>query len=150
MPGDQFRWQRRIKAVEREHAAVRLAIDRLWEVARGNPSDLRRDVTLADIGNASGRLDGTYLIRLFAEFETGLRLFWSARRSTPPPSRTRDLLDGVAATCQITFDVLTNAQDVREYRNALVHEREEATAPISIAEARRRLCHYFSFLPPGW
>ena len=96
-----------------------------------------------------GRLEGTYLIRLFAEFETGLRLYWTAKRKNPPPSRTRDLLDGIAAMREIRLEVLTNARNVREYRNILVHECEEATVSISIAEARRHLCRYFSFLPPG-
>lgn len=150
MPGDQFRWQMRIKAVEREHAAMRLAIDRLWEVVRVDPTELRGDATLTDIRNASGRLDGTYLIRLFAEFETGLRSYWSAKRKTFPPSRTRDLPDGIAAMRHIRLEILTNAQEVRDYRNALVHEREQVRVPISIAAARRHLCQYFSFLPPGW
>lgn len=110
MPGDPFDWLIRIKSVEREHAAMRLAIDRLWEVARRDPADLRSDVTVADIRNASGRLDGTDLIRLFAEFEAGLRSFWAEVRMTAPPSRTRDLLNGVAATCRITLEVLSNAQ----------------------------------------
>ena len=150
MPNDQAHWQLRIKTVEREHGAMRLAIDRLWGVARSGPANLRSGVTLTDIRNASGRLDGTYLIRLFAEFETGLRSFWSTRRKTLPPSRTRDLLDGVAAMRAITLEILTNAQDVREYRNALVHERGEATVLLSIPEARRHLCRCFSYLPPAW
>jgi hypothetical protein len=150
MPAEQYRWQLRIKSVEREHRAMRLAIDRLWAAARADPSESMGDVTLADIRKASGSLDGTYLIRLFAEFETGLRLYWAAKRKSAPPSRTRDLLDSVAAIREIRLEVLAKAQGVRESRNALVHEREEAREPVSIAEARRHLCRYFSFLPPGW
>ena len=90
MAHDRFAWLRRIKAVEREHAASRLGIDRLLSQAREEPSLLRGDVTLRDLAVASGRLDGTYVIRLFAEFETALRLFWLAARKTDPPGRTRD------------------------------------------------------------
>ncbi len=113
-------------------------------------SILPGELKLRDIRNASARLEGTYVIRLFAEFETGLRLFWSAVRGADPPSRARDLLDGIAATRRIAHDPLARAHEVREYRNSLVHEREDPITLISIAEARSRLCTYFSFLPPHW
>jgi hypothetical protein len=117
---------------------------------RGSPRshDPRDTLKLQDIVNASGRLQGTHLIRLFAEFETGLRLFWATIRDTEPP--TQHLLDGIAARRGIPPDRLASAHAVREYRNALVHERDEAMAPISIAEARGSLCRFFAFLPPIW
>ena len=90
----------------------------------------------------------TYLIRLFAEFETGLRLYWATIRETEPP--TQHLLDGIAASCDIPPGRLADAHAVREYRNSLVHERDEGMAPISIAEARGSLCRFFAFLPPTW
>src|SRR5687767_8209414 len=101
---DLYDWLRKIKAVEREHSSTRLATERLLEEARHDSTILRGNLTLRDIGNSSERLDGTYIIRLFAEFETGLRLFWPTARGTDPPSRTRDLLDGVAATRRIPDD----------------------------------------------
>jgi hypothetical protein len=97
-----------------------------------------------------GRLEGTYIIRLFAEFETGLRLFWPTARGTDPPARTRDLIDGVAATRRVPNGERLNAHAVREYRNFLVHERDEEVVPISIVEARGYLCRFFAFLPPTW
>jgi hypothetical protein len=96
------------------------------------------------------RLDGTYLIRLFAEFETGLRRFWPTAKRTEPPGRTRDLMDGVGATCGIDHIVRDHAHAVREYRNALVHERDEPVAPLPVAVARSHLCRFFGFLPPNW
>jgi len=150
MPPRRDVWQRRIKAVEREYAAVRLAADRLLEAAERDPTVLTREVALRDLRHALQRLDGTYIIRLFAEFESGLRLFWVAARGVEPPSRTRDLVDGVAAMRWIRDEQRLPAHAVRDYRNALVHEREEAVVPVSIADARGRLCRFFSFLPPNW
>ena len=66
-----------------------------WIEARRDPTIFGSDLKLHDIVNASGRLEGTYIIRLFAEFETGLRLFWATIRETEPP--TQHLLDGIAA-----------------------------------------------------
>jgi hypothetical protein len=60
------------------------------------------------------------------------------------------LLDGIAARRGISPDRLASAHAVREYRNSLVHERDEKVIPISIAEARSHLCRFFAFLPPTW
>jgi len=141
----------RVKAVEREHLATRFAVDRLLNLVRQDPTALVHELRIHDIENASVRLEGTYIIRLFAEFETSLRMFWSASRAKGPPSRTRDLLNGVAARRRIPDDRVEGAHEVRDYRNVLVHERkEEEAAPISIGQARGHLCHFLSFLPQVW
>ena len=42
-------------------------------------------------------------------------------------------------------------QAVREFRNSLVHEREDVDVePIPISTARSYLCHFFKFLPREW
>jgi hypothetical protein len=134
--------------MELDHSSTRCALDRLLVEARRDPTILGSDLKLQDIANASGRLEGTYIIRLFAEFETSLRLFWATIRDTEPP--TQHLLEGIAARRGIPPDRLAGAHAVREYRNSLVHERDDGVAPISIAEARGRLCRFFAFLPPTW
>lgn len=106
------------------------------------------DLKFRDVVNAANDLEGTYLIRLFAEFETGLRLYFETRRSTNPPAK--DLLDSVTALCGISEEHRDNAHAVREYRNSLVHERVEEPDPISIATARSYLCCFFSKLPNEW
>jgi hypothetical protein len=148
MPHNCYDWLARIKAVEREYTSLRLATDRLLDEARRDPTILRRELRRRDIEVASDRLEGTYIIRLFAEFETGLRLFWSTIRDTEP--RTQDLLDGVAARQGIPHDRIAGAHSVREYRNSLVHEREETVEAISIGGARRHLCLFLNCLPPTW
>jgi hypothetical protein len=148
MPHELRGWIRRIKSIERDHAAARLALDRLLEEARRDPTILTGDLEPQDLVKASGRLETTYFIRLFAEFETGLRLYWATIRETEPP--TQHLLDGIAARCNIPPARLAGAHAVREYRNSVVHERDEGVAPITIAEARGYLCRFFAFLPPTW
>jgi hypothetical protein len=140
----------RIKDVEREHHALRLAVDRLLVFAKSQPDEFQGEVNLRIIMKASVCLEGTYLVRLFAEFETALRLFWAIARKTAPPSRTRDLLEGIASTRQVRLAQTANAHLVREYRNVLVHHQDKVIAPIPISEARSHLCRYFSFLPPTW
>jgi hypothetical protein len=148
MRHERDEWILRIKAVEREHSAIRFATDRLLNDVRADPTILDADLRPRDVVSASDGVDGTYVVRLFAEFETGLRLFWSSVRDTVP--RTRDLLDGIAAMRGIPDFDRANADAVREYRNNLVHEREEEFEPIPVKDSRAYLCRFFSFLPRIW
>lgn len=150
MRHNTFVWLGRIKGVEREYLSARLAADRLAAAVEADPASFLGGLAVRDIRQMREQLEGTYLIRLYSEFEAGLRLFWPTARGTDPPTRTRDLLDGLAATCRIPHAVLVAAHAVRDYRNRLVHVREDAVEPIPLAEARKRLCIFFAFLPPEW
>jgi hypothetical protein len=141
-------WQSRIKSVEREYLAVRQAADRFRQEAWDDPTILRGNLRHAEIIKASQNLEGTYIMRLFAEFETGARQYWEATWNTEP--KTVDLLNGLAARCGIPITQRDNGHLVRDYRNSLVHEREDATEAVPIEVARGYLCHFFSFLPQQW
>lgn len=149
MPSSRFEWLTRVKSVEREHRAAQYAVDYLCGVIQQNPGELGGDMQPRDIGVAVERLEGTYIIRLFAEFETCLRDFWEAVYGRSP-SRTRDLLDGVGARRRIPDDQIRNAHAVRMLRNSLVHQRDEEAEPIPIDVTRSHLCRYLSFLPVEW
>jgi hypothetical protein len=97
-----------------------------------------------------GNLELTYLIRLFAEFESGLRSCWerSLKRTTQPP--VRDLLYAIAKARSIPHDLLDDVHEVRKLRNAFVHESDGTEVPLSLAEARSRLCIFLAWLPPDW
>jgi hypothetical protein len=148
MPNEQHEWTRRIKAVEREYAVMRLAVDRLREAAKPDPTILRGAFKIGEIGKASDLLEGTYVIRIYAEFETGLRSFWEASRDTHPPMR--QLLDAIASSQGTPDHDLVNAHKARRYRNGLVHERDGEEARIALPIFRRYLTMYFRHLPPSW
>jgi hypothetical protein len=141
-------WQSRIKAVEREYVAMRQAADRFLKAAQADPTILQQKLRHGEIVSASKNLEATYLIRLFAEFETGARQYWNTQSDAYPKSV--DLLNGLAARRGIPDTQRDNAHLVREYRNSLVHEREDPAEEVAIAVARGYLCHFFSFLPHKW
>lgn len=144
-------WIERIKLVETEFDTVALAVERLAERARADPSVLPTDLQPKDVTRAAASLAPTYFVRLFAVFEAGLRQFWrdELNRDTQPPMR--DLLDGVASACNVDHPFLAAAHRVREFRNALVHERDDgADEAFTIGEARRHLTRFFSYLAPDW
>ncbi len=137
-----------MKAVEREYAAMRQAADQLLARARLDPTILKGDLRTRDAQHASDRLEGTYVVRVFAEFETGLRLFWGTARTTNP--RSAHLIDGLASMRGIEDYVRLNVHRVRVFRNSLVHERGDAVGPIAIRNVRSYVCTFFDRLPVSW
>ena len=146
MPQRRFDWHERIKAVEREYWSTRIAIDRLSAQVALDLGVLGIGPRPRDLEAADENLEGTYLVRMFAEFETGVRSYW---RTIRPRARTpvESLLSRVGDRCDIPLDVIQGAQTVREYRNKLVHDRDEKVKAVSIADARHRLAMYFARLP---
>ena len=141
-------WQTRIKSVQREYVAIRQAADRFQQAAWDDPTILMENLRHAEIIKASQSLEGTYLMRLFAEFETGARQYWSTEWKTRP--KTKDLLNGLAARCGIPDTQRDHGHLVCDYRNRLVHGREDHLEVVSIVLARSYLCRFFSFLPQQW
>lgn len=80
-------------------------------------------VKTAHLSRSASRIDATYTLRLFAEFEAILRDYLAVARPSPRRRRVRMelLLNRVAAICSIPYDALTQAHRVREHRNSLIH-----------------------------
>ena len=146
MPFEQYVWQGRIKGAEREYKAMRIAAMRLSNDVRNNPTLLDRELEPNDLSRAVASLEGTYVIRVFAEFETALRSYWHVRKPRKSPQRMHDLMQSIASTCRIANEQLQNAHAVREYRNGLVHERDESPDAIPLPTARGHLCHFLRYL----
>jgi hypothetical protein len=144
----RHQWQSRIKGVEREYVAMRQAADRFLEHAQHDPTILFEDLRYGEIITASRNLEGTYIMRLFAEFETGARQYWDVTWGTD--ITTYDLFEALAARRSIPDTDLENGHRVRDYRNSLVHEREDQPEPLAVALARKYLCTFFSYLPVQW
>ena len=141
----------RTVAVEREYLAASVAADLLQERRGADPAFLAaHELRSRDARNLRAHLEGTYVIRLCAEFEAGLRDAWQNAFGRPTQPPLRDLLAAVAARRLVPQDALDRADEVREYRNVLVHEGAPDVAAIPIADVRRHLCRFFSRLPSRW
>jgi hypothetical protein len=141
----------RIRAIEREYRVALIAADGLDERFRADPSVLdAEELKRADYRNFRENLEATYLIRLFAEFEAGLREAWElAFRRTTVPS-VRDLIESLHAQ-RLLPDVWRDCvHNIRIYRNVLVHEGGGDAQPIGLREACSDFCRFFSGLPHHW
>lgn len=141
----------RIRAVEREYLAAKAAITVLQERLLSEPTfGMGNDWHSKDVRNLQENLDSTFLIRLYAEFEAGLRDAWQFAFNRRTEPQMRDLLIAIATRCYMPHDWLVHAHEVRVYRNTLVHEGQHKITPIPIVVVRRYLCRFFSRLPPDW
>jgi hypothetical protein len=153
MPYRRFDWHERVKAVESEYKSVRIAVDRLKSVVAHDPGVLGGDSKPANLGAADRNLEGTYLVRLFAEFESALRSYDRARHGDPTrETEASILIDTIGGRRGqgISANVRQGAHAVRRVRNHWAHERDAMPDPMSIAEARARLQAFLSWLPDGW
>lgn len=145
------RWIGWMRAIEREYQVSEFALAILSNRLNDDPSLLKQiDCGWADYRNVIDNHAGNFVVRKFAEFETGLRELWRQyfRRTTEP--RMADLLSSIASRRQVAFGDFQNADEVRIHRNALVHATDEAIVPMSVVEVRTALCKFFSYMPYTW
>lgn len=138
-----------MKRVEREFRIAELASDLPRERLRTEPSFLvEQDLGAEDAGQFRERLEETYIVRLFAVFETGLREAWSSalKQATEPPAE--HLLNGIAARRTVPTDLTESVHQIRRFRNTIVHGGEAEA--VSMADASGRLNRFFARLPPNW
>lgn len=144
-------WLERIGAIEREFLVARTAVaDFVAGLERGT-TDLPADTSVRDVNATADNLEGTYLVRLFAAFEAGLRSYWSSIRDTERV-RATDLINSIATRRGVPDDVCDEVHEVRKYRNGLVHEGESESEaePVTLATARSRLRTFLARLPNEW
>ena len=149
MPAEAFNWMGRIKAVEREYGAIRFGTDCLLVAANNDPSILEGQVRRPDITTASSHLEGTYIVRVFSEFETALQHFIRSFHIRKPRG-TEALVNRVRDRGHIPQADADTVHRVREYRNVLVHERSKPVAPVTIREAISFLCTFLSRVQGIW
>ena len=152
-----IRRQQRIEwivAVAKEYLAARSAAALLKAQLQADPNYGRNQGWECRDGDAfNANLDSTYIVRLYAEFEAGLRDYWANRlnRDTRPPMV--QLLQSVVDQ-RISIDRLEDADAVREYRNFLVHDESDEPPSdmrtFTVTEAKSHLCYFFGRLDANW
>lgn len=143
-----------IAAVAREYLAAKSAADLLAAQLHADPNYGTTQGWDARDGAAfNENLESTYIVRLYAEFEAGLRDYWAnhLNKTTHPPMV--QLLPALADQ-RLSVDRLEDADAVREYRNYLVHSEVGEPPPdmrtFTVAAAKTHLCYFFGRLDADW
>jgi hypothetical protein len=140
-------WIIRIKDIEREYQTIETILNIQFDNWHGLHLQYEH-VSKGDIHQCRVQLEPTYLVRLFAEFESGLRSYWHTISIRKP--RTEHLCNSVGSRCRVENELLHGVHAVREYRNYIVHENFLPKQPITMSQARSWLCQYFARLPVSW
>ncbi len=140
----------RLNMVAREHGTALVAISTLDHQLRLDPSFMdAHDLLPQDVRHFRRNLEATYLVRLFAEFESCLRDLWRSLGRHSHPSTT-DLINALASRLKIRGQVLVDAHKVREYRNMIVHEDAKRLPTIPVSVAIDLLRRFVKYLPADW
>jgi hypothetical protein len=144
-----------IRAVAEEYQAAVSAATLLGEKLKGDPNYGDKYGWRQRAGqDFADNLEATYLVRMYAEFEAALRDYWTTyrKKDTHPPMV--QLLNHSIPDQRFPQDFVDRADEVREYRNCLVHdEQEEPPATMvtfTVEQARSHLCAYLACLDPNW
>lgn len=149
MPDSYYDWMTRIKAVERECLAIQSVMERLFRELTKDSTQLSSTVNFRDVKQAYSRLENTYIIRLFSEYEAALiQLCRDLRIRMPQNAKT--LINRITSRGKISPSVADNVHLVRDYRNFLVHQTTAEPQPVSIHLATRHLCTFISWLQRQW
>jgi hypothetical protein len=149
MPDEAFNWMARLKGVEREYRAVRFGTDYLLQDLRGGRSGIEQAPQTRDLVGAIARLEATYVVRLFSEFESSLERYLQA--FALPASRTvRRRIERIRAHRKLPESISGPVHEVRGYRNDLVHSLPDPVEPLTIRFCTSSLCTFLSCLQRYW
>ena len=136
-------WQQFLVA---SSAMVLLEVKLANDPAFGSPHGWSR----RDASQWRSSLEGTFLVRMYAEFEMNLRDAWKNRykQKTQPPMK--DLLISLAAQTRISDDWRDETDLVQLYRNSLIHPARNEAIIVPLEIAKSRLIRFLSRLPLDW
>jgi hypothetical protein len=150
-PGKKTDRSERMKSVEREYGVAEMARAALEEALSQHSGLLTaKGLNVVDLRTYRSKLHDTYFIRLFAEFETGLKDYWKNGLGEDAKTRIMDVITSVGARHRIIDAWRINVHAARKYRNRLVHEEDAEGDPVTLVEARRYLGRFFGYLPDNW
>jgi hypothetical protein len=106
-------------------------------------------VTETELLRCARNLEITYVLRLFSTFEAILRDYWliGVGRRTEPEMRR--LMNSIAARRGVNADDLALANEIREYRNDIIHENLN-DGRLDFYQCLRGISLFLRWLPVEW
>ena len=145
----------RIAAVLQEYLAAKTASDLLTAQTDADPSFGRDHGWEPKAGETfTENLEATYIIRIYSEFEAALRDYWLTYCKQTTRPKMYQLVNQAIPDQRFSQDLIDNADDVRLFRNFLVHDIEdepgEDMVSFTVKQAKTHLCAYIGRLDPSW
>jgi hypothetical protein len=146
---------KRISAVHEEYLAAKTASMLLAAQTKANSKYGYDHGWEPRAGMAfAANLEATYIIRIYAVFEAALREYWLTHRKQITRPKMYQLVNEAIPNQSFSQDIIENADEVREYRNFLVHDIEDEPGQgvlnLSVQQAKSYLCAYIARLDSAW
>ena len=150
MAGSALLWMWRMGAIEREFKATRFSVEHVKSLAVAGHPVLQGETKLRDLNGAVERIEHTFVIRLFVEFESALRAFIDFE-GLDQPKWAQGVIDKVAQRANVVNDLRKRVQEVRDFRNQLVHTNiRKKVDSLSMREVTSRIVTFLSRLQNRW
>jgi hypothetical protein len=139
-----------IKQVEFSYETALQTVTAMISLVEKQPAYLRiYHLDLNHMRTLAQELHDLYFVRMFACFESSLRHYWRISVRDTKPS-TGQLLSLIAGRRSVPQDTLDGVQEIRNFRNYLIHEEHEVGRRLSIDESSKLLNEYLARLPLKW
>ena len=140
-----------IKQVLTSYETARLAVDALIRLSTEQPKYLDiSGLDLSSLRSLAAELHDIYFARMFARFESCLRNYWRSGVRRPTKPVTEKLIESLAGRLRMGQDVVDAVEDIRRFRNFLVHDEDEPHTRFRIEAAGRQLNTFLARLPIQW
>ncbi|HVA49955.1 MAG TPA: hypothetical protein VNH11_26550 [Pirellulales bacterium] len=145
----------RIVRIAQEYLAADTAAELLAAELKADPNyGEARGWSARAGGDVVENLPATYVVRIYAEFEAGLRDYWQTHLGQANHPPMIQLVRHLIPNQRFSQDCIDNADEVRIFRNFLVHDfLDEPPADMvafTVFEAKKHLCDYFARLDATW
>lgn len=145
---NRFDCHDRLKEVAQRYVLAKEVLANAVELISRDASLL--EASVPTLNELSSELESLYFVRLFAVFESTIRHYWLNTVRSSRPS-TEQLIDRVAVRRAMPQDTLNTVQEIRQYRNYLIHEELSGRPKtFTMDEASRVLNTYLARLPLNW
>jgi len=137
--------------VSHVHVQQLEAVRHEFEAAREGITQVLADPSLPHHGHlrqAAANLESTYVARLFSEFEGILRHYlWVNDPGRRLPRDVYTCINRVGALARVPDSLRLAVHQVREYRNAIVHQNGLHRSPLTFRQVISALNRFLAPLP---
>ena len=164
MPHSRSDWILYIRAVSKEYGSARLAVDHVQNQLRDDAHYMDGTLTRDEIAHVSRYLEGTYIVRMFAAFESALRSYerwWHPTRTRRERPDAATMIDEIGAhkednvaprrKREIGLQIRARVHEARQTRNYWAHDdKDQIELPLTIDQLTSRLLAYIQKMPLEW
>lgn len=130
-----------LRHIEREHEAAIVAVDYFMQAVHGGQTYLPESLKRLNLRQLAERLEPTFVLRMFSDFELALRLYLTERHQVVPRTM-KGKINLAAHVAGFRGAPVDGAHKARKFRNKVAHQSNLTVDDLSLRLVTRCLCTY--------